>query len=69
MAEVVYILNQPLNVFGGHSRMLYEHFMGLGLSRIMPITKVNVINPALARKLWQAFFVDTDESGLYAILK
>lgn len=69
MAEAVYLLNQPLSVFGGHSRMIYEHFMGLGLSRVMPISKVNVINPTLARKLWQAFFVDTDETELHAILR
>lgn len=69
MAEVVFLLNQPLSVFGGHSRMLYEHFMGLGLSRVMPISKVNVINPTLAKKLWEVFFVDTSESELTAILR
>lgn len=69
MAEAVYIINQPLSMFGSHSRMLYEHFMQQGLSRVIPITKVNVVNPALAKKLWHMFFVDTDDSGLHSILR
>ncbi|WP_434526457.1 hypothetical protein [Photorhabdus asymbiotica] len=69
MAEAAYIASQPLSAFDRHSRLIYEHFMMLGLNKLLPLTQVSKVHPLIARKSWRSFLCDTDSDGLKLILQ
>ena len=67
MAEVAYISSRPLSEFGSYARLIYEHFITLGLSKLLPITKVSRVHPSIARRHSNLFWIDIDGDELRAI--
>ncbi|MGP8956816.1 Uncharacterised protein [Escherichia coli] len=69
MSEAAYLLSRPLTDFDRYSRLVYEYFIKMGLSSMMPLSNIKLLHPNLARKGWRSFYNDLDMDELNVFLK